>query len=219
MRIHRKLTITLSGITIGEWIALLEQLAPIGWKRDTQWEHDHKPAPPTPLHTFCFLIEGQESYLPAYLFLNEVATDTLAVSNIVSLSLRNLSVEKYNSILERFHFVVELALVKVGNKVTVEFAPDQAMLEDIIPADLAERFRQFVRSVNARSPFAAGDARRRWMELLAECHQRKCDLAPDLLAHWLQDDEYWPDYAANDLAQEFEFARQLLRTYDRKQAS
>ena len=51
-----------------------------------------------------------------------------------------------------------------------------------------------------------------------EVHRRSCELPPDLLGRWLEEEEHWPAETTQQLLEEYEFARALLSAYDRKRA-
>jgi hypothetical protein len=218
MHTFRELIITLGSMPIPDFIACLEKHSAGGWRRDHEAEKRLKPFHSDRRSQFCFTLEGNPEFSPASLWLVEKTADCLYAGNILSEPKRELSHEEYNGLLEGFYSqVARLAADECG--IRIELTNDHVTLEDVAPREVADKLRKFSASANKTSGAAHPMDLQRWLDIITELHTRGCDLDPAVLGRWLHEDEHWPADTAFQLIREYEFARELLATYDSKRAS
>jgi hypothetical protein len=216
MNIFRELRIFLNGVSVPDCIARLEQHASGGWQRDPQFEARLRPHPGGGRY-FCFGLTENPDYSPLSLWLWEAAPDRLEVTNIISERKLELSRAEYNALLEDFHrHVAAPAADGSGGRIRLELSSETVRLEEVVPPAVVDKLRRFSASANKSSAAGHPNDLMRWVDFLTEAHRHGDGLSPRLLRLWLVEEENWPADAASQLVSEYEFAHELLATYDRK---
>jgi hypothetical protein len=217
MKAFQDLVIHLNSVSVPDFIAYLGQKAAGGWQRDEAAEQRLRAVTGIPRTQFCFALQGNADYSPVSLWLTKKEPDRLCVANILSEKKDALTYDEYNALLDSFYqHAVAPAAAECGATVAIS-SPDVS-LGDFLPQDLAEKLRQFSAVANKATGSVHPQDLQRWLDFLTEVHQRSCELPPDLLGRWLEEEEHWPAETTRQLLEEYEFARALLSAYDRKRA-
>ncbi len=135
------------------------------------------------------------------------------VTNVVPTESSELAYDEYNGILNEFcHRLVRPVADELG--ISVELTKPQVEPEDVLSAEAARLLRTFSASANKSTWGSHPSDQERWMQFLVVAHKDQSDFGADLLRRFLIE-EGWSEDAATHLASEYEFARELLNTYDR----
>lgn len=177
-----------------------------GWSQAS----DYSPGGTVKGHTFRW--QGNAGLPAARLFLFYLQ-QTLKVTNIVPVTIRELSFEQYNAILEDFAARIRPFAEREGLLATL--SPSQLDLVDWLSPEAAERLTCFSKSAN-RNVFHPND-RKRWNHFLVQAHedeQKGHPVDAGLLERWLTEEDGWPGDEACKLIIEFDHARDLLALHD-----
>jgi hypothetical protein len=141
--------------------------------------------------------------------------DGYRVSNIVPRTINELSITKYNAILQDFVARLAQPAATVGGFV-VDLTPSQQTLDDWLDAAPAALLRRFSTIAIKSMGTGTGHPKDRslWFEFLIAAYQTSARLDSDCLARWLSEVDGWPSDAAHKLAIDYEFALGLLEQYD-----
>lgn len=139
-------------------------------------------------------------------------TGTYEVSNIVPKEMGRLDYAQYNALLQEFVDVVVLPAAE-GAGFSVEVTSGYQSVEEVASVEAAAALRQFSSAANKSTGSTHPADRKRWMRFLILAHLSGSALAGDFLARWLVEVDGWDEESAHDLAIEYEFAQDLLRTY------
>lgn len=180
------------------------------WQRNTEVEKDgaifSKPM-------YCYVYSPADKKQTAALWFAYRSDTELYVANIVPRVKTELTRAEYNQTLEKFYDVVATPALE-GTGVEVEFTASTANLNHWISPDgmrLLEAFSNLAnRSTGAGHPLD----HKRWLNFVIQAHLENAELDASTLGRWLHEEENWSEGMASRLAEKYEEARDLLRTYD-----
>lgn len=139
--------------------------------------------------------------------------DGYHVSNVIPIDSGRLSYAQYNAALQEFaRRIVAPAATALG--LDIELTADRESPEDWMSSVSVERLMRFSRGANKSTGSSHPYDRERWFAFICGVHREDRDIDTDKLARWLREVERWHEEGANDLAIEYEFARELLKQYD-----
>jgi hypothetical protein len=136
----------------------------------------------------------------------------LSVTNVMPADDGWFSCTQYNSILVEFYLNF-LHPAASEASLPIELSPDQRSFESEYGWHAVKLLKRFSVLANKSSTHPAAD-QRRWMDFLIHLHHRRPNRdGYGLLAKWLIDDG-WSTDKTRELIAEYEFALDLLSTYD-----
>lgn len=207
MKVFRRLTIKGSRRELEKLLQEIESRLAEGWERDRKREKELAALALSRVH--CFACPPSGNRPASRLFLGE-KNGTLYVTNIVPTGPTNLTYDQYNLILQEFYErFVEPA--KRGLSVRVELTADTVNIEDCLSEEAAKLLKFFSHTANRSILHPLDDDR--WREFLIAAHRQPTELNSELLRRWLIEEEKWPEDRASDLAQQYDFALELLDAY------
>ncbi|MCK1695231.1 hypothetical protein [Bradyrhizobium sp. 144] len=139
--------------------------------------------------------------------------DGYEVSNIVPSEMGQLGFAKYNALLQEFADLIARPAA-AGAGFLVEVTSSSQSLQGVSSPEVAAALTRFSGAANKSTGSTHPADRKRWMRFLILAHRSGGDLSSEFLTRWLIEAEGWDDESAHDLAIEYEFAQDLLRTYD-----
>ena len=137
----------------------------------------------------------------------------LHVPNIVPLDAEELSISQYNRVIDQFAEMLRTHLPS-ESKLEVRTTSDQAAITDWVSNDAAELLNYFSALANMSTGAAHPLDFERWARFLVQVHKERSTLHSSFLSQWLVEELGWPPDRAEDLARDYEFARDLLKAYD-----
>lgn len=139
--------------------------------------------------------------------------DGYRVSNIVPKKSGELGIKRYNAILQDFvERVAKPAAADAG--FVIDLTPEFQRLEAWVGDEVSTKLRRFSSAANKSTGASHPMDQTRWFEFIIAAHKRSVRLDPSRLARWLSEVDGWPQDTANELAMDYEFARDLLEKYD-----
>jgi hypothetical protein len=187
------------------------------WSRDLEAEErSRQAASPEWKHVYSFWCKKPERLTGANLFLKDLNTNTLEVTNIVPRKEGQLSYREFNEILEEFFkLFVQPAVTKTGAE--AELTEAEVDLERWLSPETAKKLREFcfLSPTGARSNYPE-ERRRLWRDFIISAHREGADLDSTTLARWLHEDGHLVEERADILAGEYASGRALLAQVDRQ---
>lgn len=139
--------------------------------------------------------------------------DGYKVANIVPLEVRELSVARYNDVLNDFvHRIVEPA--STDERFLMSLGKREHHLTHWTSEAAADALHRFSVTANKSTGSSHPADRRRWFEFIFAAHRAQGVLDSDILARWLAEVEEWPPEVVDDLVIQYEFGIALLSDYD-----
>ena len=137
--------------------------------------------------------------------------DGYTVANIVPLENGDLSVSRYNDILNDFlDRIVNPALT--DSDVAVKVTPRRQTITDWTSAAAASALHTFSAYANKSTGTGHPADQERWFRFLFAAYDTDSRLDTDLLGRWLVEVEDWPPEMAEYLADEYRYSMDLLRS-------
>ena len=187
---------------------------PADWRRDPEAEARMETLDPEGTDAgFAFTRDAREGDPPALLFLRR-DRGRLHVSNIVPRDAGQLSMGQYNRILDEFADMLHTHLPS-DRQLKIRVTSDDAAITDWVSSDAADLLKYFSSLANMSTGSAHPLDFERWVRFLVQVHKEGSTLHSSFLSRWLAEELGWPPDRADDLARDYEFARDLLRDYDR----
>ena len=187
---------------------------PTGWRRDTEAEARFSAVAGERKDSgFAFCREAKDGDPKTGLFLASEG-GKLNVTNIVPLTTGELSLVQYNGILDEFAEILCAHLPSHG-EVKMRITSDQAAIIEYVSRDAADLLKHFSNLANMSTGSGHPLDRERWVRFLIQVHTEGSTLQSHFLSRWLVEELRWPPDRADDLVKDYEFARDLLRAYDR----
>ena len=196
-------------------LALIDAVSsdlPVGWRRDPEAEAhmDRIGFLERKDGTFAFARDATDGDLPARLFLHREHR-RLHITNIVPRDVGRLSMSQYNAILDEFAEMVRTHLPS-DNQLSMRVTSDEAAITDWVSSRAADLLKSFSDLAN-KSILHPLDFDR-WVCFLLQAHKDDSTLHSSFLSQWLVEELGWPRDRADELARDYEFARDLLKAYD-----
>lgn len=139
--------------------------------------------------------------------------DGYSVTNIVPIDAAEIDHAGYNAILQDFADTLIHPLAgSLG--FTYELSGATQSIDDWLLPEAAAALRRFSKTANKATGTAHPSDRQRWFDFCILAHSQNSRLDTSQLVRWLVEVEGWVGSRANDLALEYEFARDLLSAYD-----
>ena len=187
---------------------------PANWRRDPEAEarlakfvREGKDA------GFTFCRDAKDGDVKVGLFLAREGR-RLYVPNIIPLEDRELSMDQYNGVLDEFADMLHTHLPP-DSQLTIRVTSDDATITDWISVEAAKLLQRFSDLANRSTGSAHPLDFERWALFLIQVHREGPGLDSDILSRWLVEELKWPPDRVDKLVEEYEFARDLLRIYDR----
>jgi len=141
--------------------------------------------------------------------------DCLHVTNIVPIQTGQLSYRQYNAALRDFsNRIAAPVAAKLGLKLDISSATES--LTDWMSESTAILLRRFSLLANKSTGSSHPMDRERWLAFVIAAHQERREVS-GYLKRWLIEVEHWPVETATELAIEYDFGVELLKTYDQRQ--
>lgn len=181
-----------------------------GWTRGTEYER--RGGPENDLT--CFACDARGDRRAATLWLAKKGEDLLYISNIVPLAGGQLSYSQYNAILDEF---VEAYAQPVADLLGLSLftTPGTFEVGEVLSEAAHHSLLRFSGAANKSTGSSHPNDRARWIEFLTRAHRDETLLTGPELFRFLTEKEAWPPDIARELEREFEFAAELLSSYDR----
>jgi hypothetical protein len=211
MKVFRELEIFCSDDVIVPLVDKIENRLDRGWVRDRKEEERLKKVLSSTF-IFSFRCDEQANRPAAHLGLMRRAINHFYVPNVVPVEMGRLDYDQYNFIVAEFY----LNFVKpVATELAVEtkMTSDEESIADLISADAYHQLLAFSRGANKSTGSSHPSDRARWMRYLVTMHHEDWPLDTETFRRWLVEEAEWPAEVASDLTIEYEFARELLRTF------
>ena len=137
--------------------------------------------------------------------------DGYTVANIVPLENGDLSVPRYNDVLNDFlDRVVNPALT--DSDVEVKVTPRRQTITDWISSSAASALHTFSACANKSTGTTHPADQERWFRFLFAAYDTDSRLDTGLLGRWLVEVEDWPPEVAEHLTDEYRYSMDLLRS-------
>ena len=137
--------------------------------------------------------------------------DGYTVANIVPLENGDLSVSRYNDVLNDFlDRVVNPALT--DSDVEVKVTPRRQTITDWTSSSAASALHTFSACANKSTGTGHPADQERWFRFLFAAYDTDSRLDTDLLGRWLVEVEDWPPEMAEHLTDEYRYSMDLLRS-------
>jgi hypothetical protein len=209
MEVFRDLFVNIDEGGMDALVELIERSLPPGWARDREAEMRIRSTPFAARPTYCFTCESDGRSASARLILTERKPGTFYVSNIIPISGDRLSYAEYNDVLEEFYNnALRPSAEQSGVSATLTEA--QADLDHWMTPATAEKLRAFSACANKGTGSAHPRDRERWNEFVLSAHRDGSQMDASTLQRWLVEAEGWSPEAADQLALEYEYGRELL---------
>ena len=121
---------------------------------------------------------------------------------------------QYNRVLDEFADMLR-AHRPSDPQLRIHVTSDDAAITDWVSSDAADLLKYFSSLANMSTGSAHPLDFERWVRFLIQVHKEGSTLHSSFLSRWLAEELGWPPDRADDLARDYEFARDLLRDYDR----
>ena len=206
MEVFRELFVYATASEVEQLAKDIERRLPEDWRRDRQAEEKMNGRGPGNCVTFAFRCDDAGERRAAMLVLMQKDEGTFYVSNIVPAILHQLSRNEYNAILEEFYTdYLQPCADALGFKYSV--TEENYPLERWMDTETSKLLRAFSsRSYGASHPLD----RERWNAFIVSAHRTNCGLNSSQLKQWLIEEGDWSPEVANELANEYESAREIL---------
>ncbi len=116
--------------------------------------------------------------------------------------------------MEAFDAICEPVAEYHGLRVGV--SPDQQDISDMLTPKAMKALQLFSNAANKSTGSSHPLDRKRWLKFLVLAHSEHASLDTDTLARWLVEEQRWPEHQAEKLSIAYEFARELLNEYDKR---
>jgi hypothetical protein len=214
MKQFKDITITGPNKRLRTLIEEISQNLPAEWSRDFESKSRLKGIVQTGEGPgFVFARKGKNNDPASGVFVAH-KSGRLYIPNIVPReSGRELSIVQYNRILDEFADIVRTHLPSDGELV-IEVTSDDSTITDWVSGTAAELLNRFSICANKATGSSNSEDFQRWAAFLVQVHTDRSTLPSSVLAQWLVEELGWLPDQADELAIEYEFARNLLRAYD-----
>ncbi|HEX8524228.1 MAG TPA: hypothetical protein VF669_18380 [Tepidisphaeraceae bacterium] len=216
MKSYGDLYVELKGLSPEEFGDRAEAAATDGWKRDRSKDDEIGRIGVTNKPWFTFTLTGHHSLPPTFLFITEKMPNLLFVPNVISPARDRLEYDEYNSILRSFRDSV-LSRIQPPDIIDVRLSNTSINLASQLPERVYKSLVTFSNAANKNTGSSHPLDRERWLDFLVEIVDSGVALSPETLTRWLVEEGKWNNDEASQLAEEYEFGRELLER--RKQAS
>jgi hypothetical protein len=212
LEVFKKLAIKVDDpAKLDTFLTHLDSNLPPGWSRDEQAEQRvSNSLPGRDIHAFRWA--DSKTDLSALLFLARTDDRRFEVTNIVPISVSQLTKAQYNGILDDFAKHADRIATQEGGN--VEVTPDKLAIGHWLSEKAAKRLQSFSALANKSTGSSHASDFERWAAFLAQAHRDRTTLDSETLSRWLIEVEGWPEEQASGLADQFAFARDLLKAYD-----
>ena len=214
MEVFKDLTIRGSEDALQDFIEAIMGNVPRGWSRDESRENElKKVALDSEDHQYAFSRESFDGTPGATLFMIQDG-ETLRFTNIVPHDVGSLTRGQYNALIDDFvdHLVEP---VIAGIDVTYEVTAAQVGMTHWLSEEAVGRLERFSSTANKGTGSSHPRDFERWASFLIQAHSEGSSLDAETLQRWLIEEKGWPAETADELAIQYEFARNLLGAYDR----
>ena len=187
---------------------------PAHWRRDREAEarleqanHVHKES------WFAFIYKPEDE--PSGNVFLALENGRFYVPNVTPLEPGWFSIAQYNRILDEFADILRDHLPP-DSALEINVTSDVAAITDWVSPKAEELLDRFSNSANKSTGSSHPSDFQRWSDFLIEVHKEGSShrLSGDFLAKWLEEELGWSSEKANELAIEYEFARDILRAYE-----
>ena len=186
---------------------------PADWRRDAETESRMDSLDPAGEgEWFAFTRDAKVGYPRIGLSLAR-ERGRLHVPNIVPLDAGDLSIDQYNHILNEFEDLLR-AHLPPNSELNVRVTSNEAAITDWVSSDAADLLKYFSNLANMSTGAGHPMDFQRWARFLVQAHKEGATLHSSFLSRWLVEELQWPAGRANDLARDYQFARDLLKVYD-----
>ena len=210
MKAYQDLYIRGESRHLQEFIKELDATLGSGWSRDIVRESEVKQAALGRM--FCYACTATLSRPASRLWIATKSDGSLYVGNILAEAHQSLTFDQYNSILADFHDTCALpAARRLGPAVELELSNPNPTIEDFLSPNCVNLLRSFSHIAN-RAMLHPSD-RRRWNEFVAAAYRDDAKLDSSMLRKWLIEEEGWSEAKADDLAEEYGRAKDLLEVF------
>lgn len=211
VKIYQDLFINLHGYQVETLIETITSRCGEQWVRAYERENDVKALG----ENFYFFERSEnENIKNAALALCYKSNDIWYVPNIIPLQLDHLSQDEYNRILN--NFVEELLFPAIKDTpVSIKIIKDEIYLREVAGNEIHNLLTRFSAVANKSTGSSYPSDQKRWFAFICAVNNAGKEIRPDLLVHTLME-QGWAEDSSNDLAEEFEFAQELLNFYKEK---
>lgn len=188
---------------------------PTHWRRDFEAEARLEQANHVRKDSwFAFIYKSEDDEPSSNVFLT-LESGRLYVPNITPLEPGRLSIAQYNRILDEFADILHIHL-PLDSALKINVTSDVAAITDWVSPKAEELLDRFSNSANKSTGSSHPSDFQRWSAFLIEVHKEGSShrLSSDFLAKWLEEELGWSSERANELAIEYEFARDVLQAYE-----
>lgn len=214
MNTFQDLKISINSSQIDEFISKLESKLSHGWRREPEKATNLPDLPGS--QSYLFVCDSTDDRPAALLgFVMKTEQNLLYVANIVPREIGQLNYDQYNSVLTEFcdSFVRPIA---TELRLEIELTKNIQSIDDWICPDSAKKLRRFSDLANKSTGSSHLHDEERWFEFVISIVINNDELSATRLERWLVEDDNWPDYAAENLAHEFEYEIGILKYYREK---
>jgi hypothetical protein len=208
LQVFRDFEVRGSNAKLEKFVVELGRSLPNKWKRDrTREEQVNRYSNSN--SQIAYHIASRAGQPAAHLFLWRDA-DKYVISNIVPITVGQLTRAQYNSFVEEFRKLSVLIAENLGLEIRV--SSDLLDISEHLTPRSMKALTNFERNANRGSLHPLDSER--WRRFLILAHKDNVSLASETLTRWFVEEQRWPEDRAVELAIEFEFALQLLKDYD-----
>lgn len=210
LEVYKELTVRGDPVRFEAFIQELATAAAPAWSRDQDREQELTSSLST--RVYVFKSSADTDRFAASLFFTARGAE-LTVTNIVPHTLRSLTRDQYNALLDGFaRLYIRPIAARFGFE--VELTPDRRPITHWLSEEAAGRLIRFSHAANKGTGSGHPLDFDRWVAFLIQAHREAARLDATTLSRWLVEEDAWPGETASALAVEYEFGRSLLKAYD-----
>lgn len=199
--------------SIKKFMDCINKLLGNEWARDKKVEDDYMSLPSSDIkQVFCIKCPKTKDYPSARLWLFQ-KSNSASIGNIVPIEINKLTTKEYNTILDTFSKQFAEHAIEFSG-VSIMPSKENKDIKDLAGRTPAKLLTTFSRLANKSTGSAHPCDAARWIQFLISTHNNDSKLKAWDLRRWLIEEEKWSEEEASKLAIEYDFARDLLRSYD-----
>lgn len=209
MQIFRELMVEGDPDDLSAFVDRVDLLLKQGWSRDRKAEDELKPMAFHDRLQRCYRCEQSDRHPAGALWMVEGTNDDIRLSNIIPIGKNELTHDEYNRIAEEFYAsFARPAADELGLK--QELGSDIQTIEEFVSLDALQALRLLTRNAIRSTGSLYPIDRERRQEFIWLTHREDSPLTGDVLTRWLVEEMRWPEGAALEFGEEYDFGRSLL---------
>ncbi|HEX8737141.1 MAG TPA: hypothetical protein VF721_17550 [Pyrinomonadaceae bacterium] len=97
-----------------------------------------------------------------------------------------------------------------------DYTIDGKDIDNLVSPEVKEKLIKFAVCANEKTGSANSSDEKNWIDFIISAHKQNSRLDSDTLRHWLIGTGKWTAEIASELTIEYGFARNILKSYDKR---